>query len=89
MDDNLEAELERLRAENARLKHDRWPHRRPRKDATMQGDQRDPFGLAARPAEGCERAGPVPATSGPGRGSSPGHQRAIGAQRRDEKTYRG
>ena len=32
---------------------------RPRKDAGMQDDQRDPFGLAAGPSEGCELAGAV------------------------------
>ena len=72
------------------------PALRPRKDAAVQGDQGDPFGLAAGPAEGRQLAGAVlqrrdrdGARRRLGVGSSSScHQRAIPAQVRDEETHR-
>ena len=72
------------------------PALRAREDAAMEGDERQPFGLAAGPAEGHELGRRGAALSGPGRGSvrprsrgvSSCDQGAIAAQVGDEDPHR-
>ena len=57
------------------------PALRPRKDAAMQGDKRDPLGLAAGPSEGRELAGAVLE-----RRDGAGARRGLGRARRHPVT---
>ena len=54
----------------------------------MQGDERQPFGLVAGPAEGRELAGAVLQRRNHDGARHPRHQRAIAAHVRDEDAHR-